>query len=287
MAIDKLNDDPIIVALPSDHKIVPKSDFIAKLKQAISLSGEKKVIVSLGIKPTYPATGYGYIKIADSLPAGKAGVQRFDKLTVPRTVPSAVEGRLAFRKDTFFKVEKFTEKPSLPLAKKFIKAKSYFWNSGIFIFPASVMIGEIKRYQPKLYNALLRIEKKPSKRKTAKIYSGLDNISIDYALMEKTKRLYLFEANFKWDDVGSWISLGKYLRPDTHHNFISAFYQGIDTKDCLIISQLDHLIAGIGLKDMFIVQTKDATLICPKDRVEDIKKLVKSLSSLRQFKKYI
>lgn len=263
MVIDKLNDDPVIVALPSDHKIESKSDFISKVKQAISLAWEKKAIVTLGIRPTYPATGYGYIKTAFSVQ------------------------RVVYRKDRFYKVDKFTEKPSLPLAKKFMKAKSYFWNSGIFIFPASVIVEEIKRYQPKLYSSLLKIEKIQSKRKITEIYSCLDNISIDYAIMEKTKRLYMIEANFNWDDVGSWDSLERYLPHDKYQNILSAIHKGIDTNGCMVISQPNHLIATLGLKDMLIVQTKDATLVCPKNRLDHVKKLVKSLYSVRQFKRYI
>lgn len=251
MFIDKLNDDPVIVALPSDHRIEPKAKFIKAIKQAVNLAWEKQGIVSLGIKPTYPATGYGYIK--------------------------TVHG----------KVERFTEKPSLPLAKKFIKTKSYFWNSGIFVFPASVILENIKKYQPRLYASLLKIEKEKSKTKIAKIYSKLKNLSIDYAVMEKTNRLYMLESNFKWDDVGSWASLEKYLKKDKSGNIISAFHHGADTKNCTIICPSGRLIAAMGLKNMLIVQTKDATLICPKDKSEGIKKIVENLSLLKQFKKYI
>ncbi len=246
------NDEAAIVSVPSDHYVGDNSGFASAVKKAVDLAKTKNRIVTLGVKPTYPATGYGYIKVDIQRPA--AGKDKFYK-----------------------KVERFTEKPSLNLAKKFIKNKSYFWNSGIFIFPVLVMLDNIKRYHPKLYNSLLEINKAPSKKKIAKIYSKLDNISIDYAVVEKTNQLLMLEADFKWDDLGSWDCLPRYLPADKNRNIISARHHGLATKNCIVVGERNHLIGTIGLNNILIVQTKEATLVCAKDNLEKIKTLLHNL----------
>ena len=264
--INEQNPEAVIVVAPSDHHISPPSNFTDTIKNAVILAQEKKAIVSLGIKPTYPSPGYGYIKIADSVQ------------------------RSAFRGNKFYEVDKFIEKPSLPLAKKFIRDKSYFWNSGIFVFPASVMLENFRIHYPKLYASLREIKviwPKKNKTKATKIYSRLNNISIDYAVMEKTAQLYMMEAKFNWDDVGSWGSLARYLPLDKYKNVIPVAYQGINTKNCIVVGQPNHLIGTIGLKDTLIVQTKDATLVCSRNSLENIKALVKNLASDKNLKRYL
>lgn len=283
MLLNTQDGETIIVVVPSDHHIGAKDNFVRTIEEAAGVARKKKVIVTLGIKPTYPATGYGYIK------------------TVVRQVYHPERSRGTYRKDKFYKVEKFIEKPDLRLAQKFVKTKSYFWNSGIFIFSSSVMLENIKKYQPKLYTSLLKIKKTYlpclsgrqateeiyPKGNMPKIYSQLDNISIDYAIMEKTSQLYMMEAKFSWDDVGSWGSLERYLPRDNYKNVISAIHKGIDTQNCIVVGQPNHLVSTIGLKDMLIVQTKTATLICPKNRLENIKKLVNSLAVDKNYKQYL
>lgn len=226
--IQKRDPNAVMVVLPSDHHIKDISRFQDTIRAAVKLDS---VLVTLGIKPTFPHTGYGYIKRGKRLGKG------------------------------LYKVSRFTEKPDLKTAKRYVTSGKYYWNSGMFIWKVNTILEEIKRYLPDLDSR---------------------SISIDYGVMEKTKRAVVLEAGFAWDDVGNWASLDKHKAKDKDGNILQGDVVVRDVNNSIIISEAP-LVAGIGIRDMIVVATKDSVLICPKDRAEEVKSIV---GMLKENKKY-
>ncbi len=245
----------VMFVIPADQIIDDKP----VIKEIFSLSSLMAhiadSIITIGIKPTFAATGYGYIKTS--------------------RLYKRLKGKIAY---DVYNVGKFIEKPSLQKAKSFIRSKKYLWNSGIFIGKAEVFLREFKRYKPVIYRILAGIEASlGTKKQQAAIdrcYKNFPNISIDYAIMEKTKKILVIETGIAWDDIGSWNGVKKYIKQDKNKNNIDANHISIDTKNSVIIGEKSHLVATIGIDNMIIVQTADATLICSRERAEDVKDLV-------------
>lgn len=226
--IQKRDPDAVMVVLPSDHYISDVSKFKDTIKIAVKTDG---VLVTLGIKPAFPHTGYGYIKKGNRLGNG------------------------------FYRVDRFTEKPDLKTAKRYVTSGKYFWNSGIFIWRVKTILEEIDKYIPDLDSC---------------------NISIDYGVMEKTNRAVVLEADFKWDDLGNWASLSKHKGKDENGNLLEGDVLTRGVKNSTIVTDAP-LVAGIGISDMIVVARKDAVLVCPKDRAEEVKHIV---AMLKENKKY-
>ena len=235
----------IILTLPSDHYIKNESRFIKILTQAISVA-KKGLIVTLGIIPNKPETGYGYIKINSKIKDLKA-----------------------------FQVERFIEKPALAKAKRFMKDKSYFWNSGMFVFRADIMLEEIKKFSPHSYGIINKIKDNKSLNKLWKRSSSL---SIDYAVMEKTDKMILIPADFGWIDLGSWQAIEEIAKKDKNGNIFKCRYNNIDlgSRNTLVWSDC-RFVATLGLNNVIIVDTKDALLVCAKEKAQEIKSVVKIL----------
>jgi len=265
--VNKKDPNAILYIMPADHIIQETSSLVEIFSLAGLIAHIKDAIVTIGIKPNQPATGYGYIKIGKLYKSLKAD-QKYDA----------------------FKVDKFTEKPSLPKAKQFLKTKKYLWNSGIFVAKASLFLDEFKRYSPSIFKNIKKIEKGLAIKKQQyyinKHYSAFKDISLDYALMEKTKKAYVVKAEIDWKDIGSWDSLSKYLRSDAVGNLVDGMHIGVDTKSSIVIGKKNHLIATLGLKDVVVVQTDDVTIVCAKDKAEDVKKLVE-LADKKGLVKYL
>lgn len=233
--------DAVMIILPADHVIKNIPVFKKTLKDAVSFARQEGMLVTLGVKPVSVHTGYGYIK---------SGVKI---------------------KNGFYQVEKFTEKPDYKTAESYIKSGRYYWNSGMFIWRADVILNEIKRYAPEIIENL-------------KHYKRLPNISIDYAVMEKTDKGVVSIADFPWDDVGDWSALDNHLEKDSKGNILRGETIALDTERTIIISE-NKLVTVLGLKDMLIVSTEDAVLICPKDRSQEVKNIVKALK--KKGRKYL
>lgn len=250
VCLEKIDPDSAMVVLPADHSICNEKAFIKTLKKAAECA-EGGYLVTLGIKPTKPETGYGYIK---------AGTR--------------CKGQDAR------KVEKFTEKPDIKTAQRYLADGNYLWNSGIFVWKVSVILDEIKRYMPSLYKGLLKIEKaigtEKEKKAVEDVYSKLESISIDYGVLEKSKNVMVVPADFGWSDVGSWAVLDEVLTHDANGNIIKGNVINIESNDSLVFGS-DRLVATVGLKDMIVVDTSDATLVCPKDKAQDVRKVVDEL----------
>lgn len=222
--IQKKDPGGIMVVLPADHYIKDVHKFRDTIEMAINVAQKEDVLVTLGITPISPHTGYGYIKKGKKLSSG------------------------------VYKISKFTEKPDLKTAKRYLASGNYLWNSGIFIWKIKTILEEIDKYLPN-------------------ILEGTEKISIDYGVMEKTKRAVVIESKFGWDDVGNWASLDRYFKKDKDGNIFQGEVVCKDVKDSTIISE-GALVAGIGVSGLVIVATKDALLLCPKERAEEVKDIV-------------
>lgn len=246
---EKYGDNAISFVLPSDHVILKQKEFINSLKRAAKLA-DNGSLVTLGIKPTEPNTGYGYIK----------------------TIKNGEN------------VEKFVEKPDLETAKKYFMSINYYWNSGMFIWKISSIENAFKKYMPKQHRAFLNLFKlKGAKRDGAllKTYKSLEPISIDYAVMEKANNVKVVKSDFGWDDVGSWLSLERINKINNDKNYLDGNVITLDTKSSIIKSD-KKLITALGLKDIVIIDSKDAILIASKNSINDIKNIYKKIN-----KKYL
>jgi mannose-1-phosphate guanylyltransferase len=249
--ISKEDPDAVMVVMPADHFIRPNQ----KLHQTLSTVSEAAVqsdsLFVFGIKPAFPATGYGYIKRGD-----KTG---------------------QVRGSVIFGVERFHEKPSLANAKKFVESGQYYWNSGIFVWKVSVILDALKKHVPKLSEAVEKIRPQlgteGQEEAIAKAYQKLEKISIDYAVLEKTEDVKMVEADYEWDDLGSWEAVQRLFAKNRDGNIIIGKHCGVDTHECIIFAE-NHLVGTIGVSDLVIVQTRDATLICPKERAQEVKDLI-------------
>ena len=243
--------DAVIGFFPADHWIKETDKFEQTLQAAAQLASQENAIVTLGIKPTYPSTGYGYIE------QGKLAVE-INQLPV-------------------YKVSRFTEKPNQETAESFIATGKFSWNSGMFIFCAGVVLAELAKHAPQILN--------PLQEKGKDAYADLEKTSIDYALMEKTQLTYVLPANFGWDDLGDWNSLERLIDSNSENVELGNHVE-LDTKGAIIYaSDNQEVIATIGLEDVVIVRDKNVTLIVKKDRTQDIKKLLKKIQADDRFEK--
>lgn len=249
LEIIKKYGDGIMCIFPSDHFIKDEEAFTRILKEAIKVA-ENNHLVTLGITPTFPSTGYGYIK--------------FDKSE------SSLDK----------KVVEFKEKPDEATAKKYVSSGEYAWNSGMFVWKASVIIDEFKKLLPDVYDCLEKIGdalgNANEKNVINDVYPTIPSISIDYGIMEKSDKVRVISAEMGWNDVGSWDNLGVLYDEDENGNVTAGDFVGIDTKNCITYSQ-KRLISTIGVEDLIIVETEDAIMVCDKNKAQDVKKMVDAL----------
>lgn len=243
--IQQNDEDPIILVVPSDHLIENNQKFYETVAKGEKLA-EKGYIVTFGIEPTYPETGYGYINI----------------LKTP-----ILDG---------FKVKEFVEKPDTKTAKKYIEAKTYFWNSGIFMFKASTMIEEIKNLAPEIYKIMEKFDFSKSDKIEYNLFNKMPGISIDYAIMEKSEKIALVKLESDWNDLGSWQSIYDVSKKDKNKNVMIGHVLDEGSKNSLVYAS-SKLVATVGLEDTVVIETDDAVLACKKDRTQDVKKIFETL----------
>ena len=268
--LSQVSPESIMIVMPSDHAITDNEKFLDDLKVAIEGAREDH-LVTFGIKPSRPETGYGYIKVDYSSKIKLKGV---------------------------LKVECFVEKPDLETARRYVSDGGYFWNSGIFVWKTSKILFEIEKHLPSLYKGLKEIEsllfdsgklnrlEKPNKpdklnksnkpNKLYELYSSLEPISIDYGIMERSPNILIVPATFEWSDLGSWTALDEMIKKDDAGNIIRGNTVDIGSQNSTIFAG-ERLIATIGLKDMVVVDTPDATLVTPKERVQEVRNIVEEL----------
>lgn len=251
--IAKKYDDAIMMVLPSDHLIKMPAVFAGVLGQGAKVAQEGENLVTIGITPAYPETGYGYIKFDAAAKNGGA-----------------------------YAVERFVEKPDRATAEQYLASGDYLWNSGMFLWKVSSIRANIKRFMPDLADSLAKIAASIGTGEYEKTleaeFTAIKGESIDYGIMEKAKNIYILPGNFGWDDVGSWLAVERINPTDEHGNMVKGNVVSYDMRGCTIEGG-EKLIAAVGLRDIIVVDTADATLICDKQSAGDIKKILESLRS--------
>jgi mannose-1-phosphate guanylyltransferase len=241
-----------MVVLPADHLVEKEEEFRRVVQFAFELAEEDK-LVTLGIKPSHPHTGYGYIhfdgeyRAQDSLKA--------------------------------YRVLEFTEKPDLETARRFVAEGTYLWNSGMFVWKSRVILDEIKQHMPDLWQGLQEIarylgtpEEENVKRE---VFSGLKSISIDYGVMEKTQRAVVIPADLGWSDVGSWAALAELLEKDENGNLTFSKYLPIDSRGCAVFSKKP--VVTLGTCDLVIVEDEDVIFVMPREKHQEVRKVLEKL----------
>lgn len=261
--LERIDPESVMIVLPADHLIKNKNLFHKTLKAGTRIASERESLVTIGIQPFYPATGYGYIQFNQAL--------------------EDVDGV------TLLKVKTFAEKPNLETAKRFLNSGDFLWNSGIFIWKTKTILKEIEENLPHLYDGLLEIKEvlgTPKQEETInRVYCQIKSISIDYGVMEHTKDVTVLKGEFEWNDLGTWDEVYKLHRKDSGDNALIGQHILKDSKGCFIDSP-NKCVAVVGLDDLIVVETDDAILICPRDRAQDVKEVVDT-AKRRKMTKYI
>ncbi len=247
--IGRKYDDAVMLVLPSDHLIGYEDIYVSTLKKAVAVAEEGKNLVTIGITPTYPETGYGYINFGKE--AGSA-----------------------------YEVERFVEKPDLPTAKKYLASGKYLWNSGMFVWKISSIMTDLKEFMPDIYEGALRIGEAFGTEKftetLVKEFTAFTSESIDFGIMEKASNIYTIPGSFGWDDVGSWLAVERINETDDDKNYIDGDVITVDSKRTTICGG-KRLVAAIGTRDIIIVDTDDVLLVCSKNNTQDVKKVIAQL----------
>jgi len=242
--------EAVTFILPADHVLTDAHTFRNALSAAVQVAHDN-YLVTLGIKPTFAETGYGYIKAGEPL--------------------TDVEGMSVYR------VERFLEKPDLETAVRFLAGGNYFWNSGIFIWRGDKILQEFLQHMPQLHAQLEIIVRDGLDAPSfSQNWRALQNETIDYGVMEQAQRVAVIPLDAGWSDVGSWKALFDLMERDQANNAVQGEHIGVETENTLIYSN-KRLIATIGLENMIVIDTEDALLICPQDRAQDVKKIVDEL----------
>lgn len=260
ISIMKKYGDGVMCVFPSDHYIKNEEGFRRVLKGAIELAEKYDKLVTIGIRPTFPSTGYGYIKRVDS---GQLTVNSDDSIG--------------------YLVEEFVEKPNYEKAKKYLGSGKYLWNSGMFVWKISTIIENFKRFLPKVWRKLEELSEyigmDDEWDNIKRIYPQIPSISIDYGIMERSDDVIVVPGDFGWNDVGSWDALGSIYDTDDNGNIVRGEHIGLATKGSIIYGN-KRLIATIGLEDMIVVETDDSVLVCPKNKAQEVKKVVEKLKEM-------
>jgi mannose-1-phosphate guanylyltransferase len=247
--IGRKYDDAMMLVLPSDHLIGYENIYIKTLKKAVTVAEQGKNLVTIGITPTYPETGYGYINFGEE--SGDA-----------------------------YAVERFVEKPDLPTAKKYLSSGKYLWNSGMFVWKISSVMANLKEFMPEIYEGALRIGESfgtdSFEETLVKEFTAFTSESIDFGIMEKASDIYTIPGSFGWDDVGSWLAVERINETDDDKNYIDGDVITVDSKRTTVCGG-KRLIAAIGTRDIIIVDTDDVLLVCSKNNTQDVKKVIAQL----------
>jgi mannose-1-phosphate guanylyltransferase len=265
----------VMAVLPADHVIAEEKKFQAVLKDSFDLAGRGRAIVTIGIRPTEPATGYGYIRVGQPLPP-PPGVKSY--------------------KTIFSRAEQFVEKPHFDRALEYLNSGQYRWNAGMFIWSFVTITEGLQKHKPEMYEACQRwfkAAKSPARLQQAlrKDYPGLTKVSIDYALMEHAQNVVVADGAFDWDDLGSWTALSRHLKADAEGNCALADFVHVDAARNIVFDARSKNrrtpVAFVGLRDSILVQTDDAVLVAHKSQAQKVKELVRRLAENPRLKRLI
>jgi mannose-1-phosphate guanylyltransferase/mannose-6-phosphate isomerase len=246
--------EAVMITMASDHVVSGRAAVRRAVRKAVRAAATTHSLVAIGLEPTFPSTGLGYIHAPKQRPDGTRRVVRF------------------------------TEKPDLRTAQRFIRAGGYYWNLAWYAWRVDVFLEELKRHAPRHLTGLQKVfdaRQSHDEQSAAASYRRLPVEVVDRSVMEKTDRLVLVPADFEWADIGSWAELGARIREDVHGNSVEGEAVLVDTTGSLIFGER-RLVAAIGLEDMIIVDTEDALLVCPRARAQDVRKVVEALRRARK-----
>lgn len=251
MHISHKYEDAVMIVLPSDHLIKVNEIFIDTFTKACEVAESGCNLVTVGITPNYPETGYGYIKYNKDSKSGEA-----------------------------YSVDRFVEKPDLEKATEYLNSGDYLWNSGMFVWKVSTIVENIRKHMPEMYQGLQTIGAAIGTAKENEIlvseFPKLPSDSVDYGIMEKADNIFILPGNFGWDDVGSWLAVERIRKNNEDGNVVMGNVVTVNTTNCTIEAK-DKLIATVGLKDIVIVDTDDVTLVCDKVHAGEIKQVLGKL----------
>lgn len=250
--INSINPDSLCVIAPSDHVIIKETEYLRIQNLALEHAAKENILLTLGILPTRPDTGYGYIQFVEE------------------------------EEKEIYKVKTFTEKPNLELAKEFVRSGEFLWNSGMFVWQTKAIMEALDMHMQEMHQSFFALKQvyntSKEKEMLRKVYEHCNNISIDYGIMEKAENVYVIPANIGWSDLGTWGSLYDYQPKDYYHNVVKSknviFY---DSTKNIVMSPDKKLLVIQGLNDYIIVDTPDVLLICPKNQEQQIKEITNDI----------
>ncbi|MGA4644620.1 mannose-1-phosphate guanylyltransferase [Limisphaera sp. 4302-co] len=268
--------DAVMAMLPADHIIHDVQAFGTVLRDALLLAAREPVIVTLGVPPTEPATGYGYIRLGET------------RTTGPADLPGGTR---------FYNAEAFVEKPSLERAREYLQSGRYRWNAGMFIWSYATLLEGLREHQPRMHETALRwvetARTRPSRLREVLVreYPELPRISIDYALMEKARNVVVADATFDWDDVGSWTALARHLPAGENGNVFEAEAVAVDSSGNLVYDARSRgtrtPVALVGVQETVVVLTRDAVLLVHKSQAQKVRELVRKLEEDPRYRKLL
>ncbi|MCX7966381.1 MAG: mannose-1-phosphate guanylyltransferase [Syntrophorhabdaceae bacterium] len=241
----------VMITLPADHYVVDVEKFNETLINGVRFAKRGDYLITIGIKPTRPETGYGYMRAFDV----------FDK----------------YNNINCYKVERFVEKPDFSTALEYLKDGNYYWNAGIFIWRIQSILNGFKRYMPDMFSQLIEIQRFLEKKEANKIhelYRGFEKTSIDYGVMEKANNVLMLKGDFIWDDIGTWQALFRVMKTDENGNYRSGNVVLKDVKDSIIFSE-EINIGVVGTSNLIIVASKHGVLVCDRDRAQDVREIAR------------
>jgi mannose-1-phosphate guanylyltransferase len=256
LLVEKTDPGAAFALLPADHVIADGEGFRKVLEGAFEAAEKNDFLVTIGIKPDFPSTGYGYLKQGEPIePSGSLPVCR---------------------------VERFVEKPNLVLASQYLQEGGYFWNAGMFVWRPNVILGAIRKFAPELSSGLDQlsttwIDTGSVEQAMDLVYPSLTKISIDFAVMEKAEDVVMLESAFDWDDVGEWPAIARHYPADENHNVFKGAGVALNASGNLSYAEAGHTITLLGVKDLIVVQSGDATLVCHKDCAQEVKALAQQV----------
>ncbi len=246
--------DAVMAVVPADGWIGKVDRYRQVFREALEFAAQQDALITMGIRPTRPHTGYGYIQLGD----------RINK--------------------RFWKALRFVEKPDRVTAERYFTSGRYRWNAGIFVWSLRAITAAYRRHQPVMWTQLEQIQ---DGRSMKRIYPQLEKVSVDYAIMEKAANVIVANGDFPWDDVGDWAAVARHFAADAAGNVARGAFAGVDASGCVAFSSADHLIGVVGVHDLVVVHTPDATLVCPKSQSQKVRDLVKQLAAQRRHKKLL
>jgi mannose-1-phosphate guanylyltransferase len=263
--IGKQDPDAIMAVLPADSYIHDVEGYRRVVGDALKLAAAQNVLLTIGIMPASPETGYGYIQVGDELATRSA--------------------------TKFWKARRFVEKPDRKTAEEFLASGDYRWNAGMFVWSFRTVAEAFRQHQSTLWDACLRIQARAGTKSFSRVlgreYPKMEKISVDYAIMEKAANVVVANGDFDWDDVGDWPAIGRHYEKDANGNVARGEFVGLDASDCIIVGDKKHMVAVVGVRDLVIVHTTDATLVCHKNEAQKVREVVKKLAAQKKYKRLL